>query len=200
MNIFDQYLDKIKKILIDLSKNDNLILPDKLDGITAEIPPSKFDSDISTNVAMVLSKVNKKSPTDLATTLAEAIKKKDELIENISIIKPGFINIKFKSIFWTNFIEEVVKNSKTFGKHFTCILSEKNCKSIFVPPGFAHGFQALDKENFIIYSCTKYRDKRSETSINFNDEDLEIKWPNKKPIVSIKDKNAISFFQFNKNK
>ena len=115
MNIFDQYLDKIKKILIDLSQNDNLILPDKLDGITAEIPPLKFDSDISTNVAMVLSKINKKSPTDLATTLAEAIKKKDELIENISIIKPGFINIKFKSIFWTNFIEEVIKNSKTFG-------------------------------------------------------------------------------------
>ena len=115
MNIFDQYLDKLKKIILDLSKKGDLILPDKLDGITAEIPPSKFKSDISTNVAMVLSKVNKKSPTDLATTLAEAIKKKDELIENISIIKPGFINIKFKSIFWTNFIEEVVKNSKTFG-------------------------------------------------------------------------------------
>jgi len=46
MNIFDQYLDKIKKILFDLSKNNNLILPDKLDGITAEIPPSKFKSDI----------------------------------------------------------------------------------------------------------------------------------------------------------
>ena len=59
MNIFDQYLDKIKKILLDLSKNDNLILPNKLDGITAEIPPSKFNSDISTNVAMVLSKINK---------------------------------------------------------------------------------------------------------------------------------------------
>ena len=46
MNIFDQYLNKIKKVLIDLSKNDNLILPDKLDRITAEIPPAKFNSDI----------------------------------------------------------------------------------------------------------------------------------------------------------
>ena len=115
MNIFDKYLDKINKILLDLSKNGNLILPDKLDAITVEIPPSKFKSDISTNVAMVLSKINKKSPTDLAPVLVEAIKKNDKLIEDISIIKPGFINIKFKPIFWTNFVEEIIKNSKTFG-------------------------------------------------------------------------------------
>ena len=75
MNIFDQYLDKLRKVILDLSKKGDLILPDKLDGITAEIPPSKFKSDISTNVAMVLSKVNKKSPTDLANTLTKAIKK-----------------------------------------------------------------------------------------------------------------------------
>ena len=62
MNIFDQYLDKIKNILLDLSKKGDLILPDNLNGITAEIPPTKFNSDISTNVAMVLSKTNKKSP------------------------------------------------------------------------------------------------------------------------------------------
>ena len=66
MNIFEQYLDKIKKTLLDFSKKGDLILPDTLDGITAEIPPSKFDSDISTNVAMVLSKINKKSPIELA--------------------------------------------------------------------------------------------------------------------------------------
>ena len=99
MNIFDQYLDKIKKIILELSKKGNLILPDKLDGITAEIPPSKFNSDISTNVAMFLSKINKKSPTDLANILVDAIKKSDEQIQDISIIKPGFINIKFKPIF-----------------------------------------------------------------------------------------------------
>ena len=46
MNIFDKYLDKIKNILLDLSKNGDLILPDKLDGITTEIPPVKFNRDI----------------------------------------------------------------------------------------------------------------------------------------------------------
>jgi arginyl-tRNA synthetase len=115
MNIFDQYLDKIKNILLDLSKKGDLILPDSLEGITAELPPSKFNSDISTNVAMVLSKANNKSPTDLAIILSKIIKNNDELIENIEVVKPGFINIKFKAIFWTNFIKEIIKNSKTFG-------------------------------------------------------------------------------------
>tara|TARA_Y100000591_G_scaffold283290_1_gene264217 strand:- start:2566 stop:4299 length:1734 start_codon:yes stop_codon:yes gene_type:complete len=115
MNIFDQYLDKLKKILIDLSKNGHLILPREIDGITAEIPPSKFDSDISTNVAMVLSKENKKPPLELASIIVDALKKNDDLIEDILVVKPGFINIKFKPIFWTNFIKEIIEKSKTFG-------------------------------------------------------------------------------------
>ncbi|WP_435114475.1 dTDP-4-dehydrorhamnose 3,5-epimerase [Candidatus Pelagibacter bacterium nBUS_36] len=92
------------------------------------------------------------------------------------------------------------KDSKTFGKSYTCVLSEKNSKSIFIPPGFAHGFQTLENENYIVYSCTRYRNKKSETSINFNDKYLAINWPIKKPIVSKKDKDAISFLDFNKNK
>ena len=88
------------------------------------------------------------------------------------------------------------KKSKTFGKYFSYILSEKNMTSIFIPPGFAHGFQALDKENFVIYNCTKYRDKKSEASINPNDKILKIKWPLKKKILSDKDKSAMSFFDF----
>ncbi len=88
------------------------------------------------------------------------------------------------------------KDSKTFGKYFSVIISEKNSKSIFVPPGFAHGFCALDKENYVIYSCTKYRDAKSEVAINFNDRKLKIKWPVKKAIVSKKDKSAISFNEY----
>ena len=88
------------------------------------------------------------------------------------------------------------KNSKTFGKYYCCILSEKNSKSIFIPPGFAHGFQALAKENYVTYSCTKYRHSKSEIAIKFNDEDLSIKWPSRKIIVSQKDRKAISFNEF----
>ena len=90
------------------------------------------------------------------------------------------------------------KNSKNFGEYYGCILSEKNSKSIFIPPGFAHGFQALSKENYIVYSCTKYRHSKSEIAVKFNDKDLNIKWPLKKVIISSKDKKALSFKEFKK--
>ena len=90
------------------------------------------------------------------------------------------------------------KNSKTYGEYFSCILSEKNSNSIYIPPGFAHGFQALDKENYIIYNCTKYRNSKSEIAIKYDDENLNIKWPLKRQIVSKKDKEAISFLEFKK--
>ena len=90
------------------------------------------------------------------------------------------------------------KNSKTYGKIFTSILSEKNSTSIYVPPGFAHGFCGLSKENYVIYSCTKYRDKNNEVGIMYNDVDLKIKWPIKKPIISNKDKKNLSFKEFKK--
>ena len=115
MNIFEIYLDKIKSIIVDLNKKGELIIPATLNGINSEIPPAKFDSDISTNVAMVLSKLNKKSPLDLAEKISPIIKENDPLIESITIVKPGFINIKFKPIFWSNFIKEIILNAKTFG-------------------------------------------------------------------------------------
>lgn len=85
------------------------------------------------------------------------------------------------------------KKSKTFGKYFQIILSEKNCKSIYIPPGFAHGFRTLHKENIVVYSCTEYRDQKSESGILWNDQSLKINWKIKKPIISTKDKINKSF-------
>ena len=82
------------------------------------------------------------------------------------------------------------KNSKTYGKHFSIKLNDKNCTSVFIPPGFAHGFLTLKKENLVCYSCTEYRSPDHERSIKYNDDKLKIKWPVKKPIISVKDKNA----------
>ena len=90
------------------------------------------------------------------------------------------------------------KNSRTFGKYFTTIISENNSKSIFIPPGFAHGFCALDKENYIVYFCSNYRHAKSELGIKYNDKELNIKWPVKKPIISKKDNKNMSFSEFKK--
>ena len=85
------------------------------------------------------------------------------------------------------------KKSKTFGKHFKIILSEKNCKSIYIPPGFLHGFLGLGKENIVIYGCTNYRDQKSEIGISWNDKDLKINWNTKSPILSKKDNQNLKF-------
>ena len=88
------------------------------------------------------------------------------------------------------------KESKTFGKKYSIILSDKNCKSIYIPEGFAHGFCALDKDNYVVYSCTNYRDKKSEIGIKFDDKKLNINWPTKSPILSKKDKENPSLIKF----
>ena len=90
------------------------------------------------------------------------------------------------------------KGSKTYGKYFKIILSASNAKSIFVPGGFAHGFLGLEKENIIYYYCTNYRSAKDEVGLLWNDKDLKINWPIKKPIISAKDKKNLKFTDYKK--
>ena len=90
------------------------------------------------------------------------------------------------------------KKSKTFGKYFGVILSEKKNQSLFIPKGFAHGFCTLSDKTIVHYKCSNYRDKNSEVGILWNDKDLNIKWPIKKGIISDKDKKNFSFKDFKK--
>ena len=115
MNIFDLYLDKILILIKKLNKDKLIVLPESLNGINVDIPPANFDCDISSNVAMFLSKINKKSPIDLANFLINEIKKQDVLIDSINVVKPGFINIKFKSEYWNNFIKNINDNYINYG-------------------------------------------------------------------------------------
>ena len=88
------------------------------------------------------------------------------------------------------------KKSRTFGKYFSIILSEQNSKSLFIPAGFAHGFCSLDNNNLVLYGCTNYRSKKNEVGILWNDDVLKINWPVNKPLISIKDKKNITFYQY----
>ena len=106
----------------------------------------------------------------------------------VSVIKGSILDV----------VVDLRKKSKTFGKHYKIILSDKNAKSIYVPPGFAHGFLGLEKENIIHYFCTNYRSKKNEIGLQWNDKDLNIKWPIKKPIISKKDKNNLKLSEFKK--
>ena len=114
MNIFRLYSKKIRDNITALDKDGVIKTPKDLNSINVDVPPENIQSDISTNAAMVLSKINSKSPL----VVAEIIKKKlleDNDISNIDILKPGFINIKFKSSFWNLFLENIINNPNEFG-------------------------------------------------------------------------------------
>ena len=89
------------------------------------------------------------------------------------------------------------KKSKTYGKHYSITLSEKNSTSLFIPAGFAHGFCGLENDNFVFYGFTNYRSKKDEIGILWNDKTLKVKWPTTKPLLSKRDKNNITFEKFN---
>jgi len=93
-------------------------------------------------------------------------------------------------------VVDLRKKSKTYGKHFSIEISHDSDFSLFIPEGFAHGFMCLSKTCLVYYKCTNYRDKKSEMTLKWNDKDLNIKWPTKKPILSKKDHLGIALSDY----
>ena len=115
-------------------------------------------------------------------------------------LQTKFKQAKFVSVIKGEIFEVVLdlrKKSRTYGKYYGTILSDKNSTSLFVPTGFAHGFCALENESLVLYGMTNYRSRENEVGILWNDDVIKIKWPVKKPIVSKKDKNNLTFKNFN---
>ena len=85
-------------------------------------------------------------------------------------------------------------NSKTYGQSFSIELSSENNKQLFIPKGFAHGFQVLSKTAVVNYKVDEYYNPDSDSGIIWNDKDLSIDWSlDLKPILSEKDLKLISF-------
>jgi dTDP-4-dehydrorhamnose 3,5-epimerase len=93
-------------------------------------------------------------------------------------------------------VVDLRKKSKTYGKHFAIEISKNSDFSLFIPENFAHGFLCLSKTCTVYYKCTNYRNEKTETTIKWNDKDLKIKWPVKKPILSSKDSAGIAFSEY----
>lgn len=87
------------------------------------------------------------------------------------------------------------KNSPTFGKHFSVMLSEYNKRQFFIPKGFAHGFSVLSEFAIFSYMCDDFYNPEYERGIKFNDNFLNIDWniPVDKIIASEKDQTNPDF-------
>ncbi|NRA65141.1 MAG: dTDP-4-dehydrorhamnose 3,5-epimerase [Pseudobacteriovorax sp.] len=87
---------------------------------------------------------------------------------------------------------DVRVGSPNFGKSVGFYLSEHNKHQLWVPPGFAHGFQVTSESATFFYKCTDYYNPRSEMSILWNDPKIAIDWPLPDPSLSEKDRTALS--------
>ncbi|MFA7272746.1 MAG: dTDP-4-dehydrorhamnose 3,5-epimerase [Crocinitomicaceae bacterium] len=83
---------------------------------------------------------------------------------------------------------DIRKDSPTYGKHFSILLSAENKKQFWVPPGFAHGFATLEDQTIFQYKCTNFYQPSSEDCVLWNDSDLNIDWQLEQTLVSEKDK------------
>jgi len=112
-----------------------------------------------------------------------------------------FRQAKFVSVLKGKILDYVVdlrKKSKTFGKSFSIELSSENCKSLYIPEGFAHAYYSFSNLNIIYYKLSNYYHPEYEDGILWNDKFLKTKWPSKKPTVSKKDKKLRTFQDFKK--
>lgn len=80
------------------------------------------------------------------------------------------------------------RNSPTFGKYTSAILSGENKHLLYIPTGFAHGFAVLSDDAYFQYKCSDYYYPEGERGVKWNDEAININWGVADPIISDKDK------------
>ena len=113
-----------------------------------------------------------------------------------------FPQAKFVTVLKGKILDYVVdlrKKSKTFGKSFKIELSENNCKSLYIPKGFAHAYYSFSNLNLIYYMLSNYYAPKYEGGILWNDKNIKLKWPTNKPIIAERDKKWGTFIDFKKN-
>ncbi|MBD1172818.1 arginine--tRNA ligase [Pelagibacterales bacterium SAG-MED05] len=116
MNIFAEYINKINALI---HKNQKLLKLDNLNnfkGIVVESPPVEFNFDLSSNASLVLGKINKINPNELANKIKDIILKDLKDFEKIEIAGPGFLNLKLTNKSLISNINKILENRKSYGK------------------------------------------------------------------------------------
>ena len=115
MNIFDNYLLIITKIILKNKESLNLNNLKNLENVNIEVPPKHFNFDLSTNISLVLSKINKINPNELAKSIKDLLLKNISHFEKIEVAKPGFLNIKLSKEGIVTNINSILKDRDTYG-------------------------------------------------------------------------------------
>jgi arginyl-tRNA synthetase len=119
MNIFEEYLKKITTLIYENQNFLELTNLNGFKGITIETPPAEFNSDLSCNASLVLGKINKINPKNLANKIKELIINNLKDFENIEIAGPGFLNLELSKQSLVSNIKKVLDNREIFGKKYS---------------------------------------------------------------------------------
>jgi len=140
---------RLKKIVDDCfvsGVQQNLWSETAADRYTVEVPKHENQGDFSTNIAMVLAGIEKKSPRQIATQVAEKLRQQD-LIASVDIAGPGFVNIVIQESVWQQLLPEIEREGESFGR--SDIGDNKRVMVEFVsanptgPLSIGHGRQAI---------------------------------------------------------
>jgi len=146
---------------------------------------------------------NKKKFEDIG--IKESFVQDNQSLSNKNVLRglhfqaPAFAQGKLVRVITGSVLDiavDIRKESATYGKYFSIILSEQNKKMFWIPPGFAHGFLTLEDQTIFSYKCSGDYNPSSEGSLLWNDPQLNIEWNIDEPIVSAKDQEAQAFTSF----
>ena len=115
MNLFKIYLNKIKKQILKHKNTLNLKSEKDLENVIVENPPVNFDFDLSSNIAMVLAKIVKDNPKNIAEKIKNILLKEIRDFSDIHIAGPGFLNFRLSEKTWIKIINNIYKSKKNFG-------------------------------------------------------------------------------------
>jgi len=122
------------------------------------------------------------------------------VIRGLHFQAPPFAQAKLVRVITGSVLDVVVdvrKSSATYGKNYAVELTDKNKWMLFIPEGFAHGFETLEDNTIFFYKCSALYNKNSEDCVLWNDADLNLPWKNPlTPILSPKDKEGTPFKKF----
>jgi|ETNmetMinimDraft_11_1059920.scaffolds.fasta_scaffold00999_4 arginyl-tRNA synthetase len=117
MNLLLDYQKKLLDYLKSLKNKKIIDLPYNLKSLTVELPPKGHNADISCNAAMILAKLNKRNPLDLANILKKNLLENFNEFEKIDVEKPGFLNINFKIDFWKIYLIKIIQSNVNYGSN-----------------------------------------------------------------------------------
>ena len=113
MNLFNYYLLEIIKKVLN-SPDFKKINKKSLSNVIVESPPEKYNFDLSTNIALILSKIIKTNPRDIAVKIKLILINKINDFAEIEIAGPGFLNIRLSKTAWIKNINISLKEKKKF--------------------------------------------------------------------------------------